>query len=294
MTSSKPKKQSLSLLRGMRDVLPEEERYWIFMSDRVRDFALRFGFRRIETPILEQANLYMRTSGPSSDVVTKEMYEFSDPGNERVALRPEGTPGVARAYIEHGMLNQPQPVKVYYSGPMFRHDRPQAGRYRQHHQFGFEVIGEQSPVVDAMLIMMGFTFYAGLGLNIQVDVNSIGCGQCRPRYVKKLSVYLNEHKKKLSVDDQERLKKNPLRVLDTKDPAIEEVLVQAPQTVDNLCDECKEHFVLVLEYLDEMDVRYNLNARIVRGLDYYTKTTWELLESGKAGSQDALGGGGRY
>ncbi|OGY90893.1 MAG: histidine--tRNA ligase [Candidatus Komeilibacteria bacterium RIFCSPLOWO2_01_FULL_52_15] len=294
MSSTKAKKQSYQLLRGMKDILPEEERYWRFLSERVVDFARRFGYSRIETPVLEQASLYLRSSGPSSDVVTKEMYVFTDPGNERVALRPEGTPGVVRAYIEHGLLNQPQPVKFFYMGPMFRHDRPQAGRFRQHTQFGFEVIGDQSPILDAQLIMMGYRFYKDINLAIQIDVNSIGCSVCRPRYVKKLTQFLTDNKKSLGLDDQERLKKNPLRVLDSKDPNLEPVLQQAPQSVDFLCDECKDHFVLVLEYLDELDVTYNLNPRIVRGLDYYSKTTWEIIETARTGGQDSLGGGGRY
>ena len=292
--STKSKKQSFQLLRGMKDVLPDEERYWQFIFSRVCDFARRYGYRRLETPIVEHANLYLRSSGTSSDIVTKEMYVFTDPGNERVALRPEGTPGIARAYIEHGMLNLAQPVKVFYFGPMFRHDRPQAGRYRQHTQFGFEAIGDQSPILDAQLITLGCSLYASINLNVQVDINSIGCSACRPKYIKKLTAYLNEQKKNLGLDDQERLKRNPLRVLDTKDASADEILAKAPQTVDSLCDECKDHFVQVLEYLDEMDVNYNLNPRIVRGLDYYTKTTWEIIESGRAGSQDALGGGGRY
>lgn len=294
MSQPKSKKQTFQLLRGMKDILPDEERYWVFMRDRVRDFARRYGFRSMETPVLEQSNLYLRSTGLSSDIVTKEMYVFSDPGGEKVALRPEFTPGFARAYVEHGMLNQSQPVKLYTFGPVFRHDRPQAGRFRQHTQFNFEVIGDQSPILDAQLITMGYQFYAQLNLPVQVDINSIGCSVCRPRYLKKLTTFLTENKKVLGPDDQERLKKNPLRVLDTKDAALEEFLLQAPQTVDHLCDECKDHFVLVLEYLDEMDVKYNLNGRIVRGLDYYTKTTWEIIESGKTGSQDSLGGGGRY
>lgn len=294
MSVAKSKKQSAQLLRGMKDVLPEEDRYWAFMYERAADMARRHGFRKIETPVLESASLYLRSTGLSSDIVTKEMYAFTDPGNEKIALRPEFTPGIARAYIEHGMFNQPQPVKVFAFGPVFRHDRPQAGRFRQHTQIDFECIGEQSPILDAQLIAMGFQFYASLGLTVQVDINSIGCSACRPKYIKKLTGFLTENKKSLGPDDQERLKKNPLRVLDTKDAAVAELLLQAPQSIDHLCDECKDHFVLVLEYLDELEVVYNLNPRIVRGLDYYTKTTWEILESGKTGSQDALGGGGRY
>lgn len=291
---SKQKKQSFQLLRGMKDILPDEERYWSFIYDRVADIARRNGFRRIETPILEPAGLFLRSTGTSSDIVTKEMYVFEDPGGDKVALKPEGTPGAARAYIEHGMFNLPQPVKLFYISPMFRHDRPQAGRFRQHTQFGFEVIGDAAPVLDAQLIMMGYVFYTELHLPVQVEINSIGCKACRPRYVKKLTSFLQDHKKQLGPDDQLRFKKNPLRVLDTKDANLATLLAGAPQTVDFLCDECKDHFVQVLELLDDMDVNYNLNSRIVRGLDYYTKTTWEIVEVDKTGSQDSLGGGGRY
>lgn len=278
----------------MKDVLPDEERYWHFIYDKVMDLARRYGFRRLEPPVLESANLFLRSSGPSSDIVTKEMYVFTDASNERIALRPEFTPGIARAFIEHGMINVPQPVKLFSFGPIFRHDRPQAGRFRQHTQFNFEILGDQNPILDAQLVMMGYSFFASLALPVQIDINSIGCSVCRPRYIKKLTTYLLDNKKLLGPDDQDRLRKNPLRVLDTKDSSLDEFLQNAPQTVDYLCDECKDHFVLVLEYLDEMDVNYNLNGRTVRGLDYYTKTAWEILDSSKASGQDALGGGGRY
>lgn len=278
----------------MKDLLPEEERYWQHIQTLVARMAARYGFKRLDPPVLEQASLYLRSSGAGSDIVSKEMYVFEDPGGERVALRPEFTPGIARAYIEHGLLNQPQPVKLFTMGSVFRHDRPQAGRFRQHTQIDFEIIGDPHPILDAELLMMGYGLFSELLIPTTVEINSIGCRTCRPRYVKKLTTYLTDHKKILGPDDQARLKKNPLRVLDSKDPALETLLLEAPQTVDNLCDECKEHFMQVLEYLDEMDVQYNLNARIVRGLDYYTRTTWEFFESGKTGAQDAMGGGGRY
>lgn len=292
---SKSKKHSHQLLRGMKDILPDEERYWVFIAQKVADMAMRYGFHRLDPPILEESSLYLRSTGTSSDIVTKEMYVFEDPGGEKISLRPEFTPGMARAYIEHGMLNQPQPVKLFTMGPVFRHDRPQAGRFRQHTQFDFEIIGDPHAILDVELLMMSYNFFTSLSLPVTIDINSIGCRVCRPRYVKKLTTYLTEHRKSLGPDDQLRLKKNPLRVLDSKDAALDPILAEAPQTVDNLCDECKEHFMQVLEQLDEIDVPYNLNARIVRGLDYYTRTTWEIVETGKGGSQqDALGGGGRY
>jgi len=281
-------------LRGMKDILPSEQRYWDFIFNRVQQFARDYGFQRIETPILEAASLFTRSVGTETDIISKEMYAFVDQGGEKVALRPEGTAGVTRSYIEHGMLNQPQPVKLFYYGPMFRHDRPQAGRQRQFWQYGFEIIGEQNAVMDAQLITMSYKFYAELGLAIQIEINSVGCQQCRPGYLKVLTGYLKNIKKDLCEACQVRLLKNPLRVLDCSEKGCQDLMVGAPQILDHLCNECKDHFVLVLEYLDELEVKYNLNAKIVRGLDYYTKTAWEIFELGRDGQQEALGGGGRY
>lgn len=288
------KKEAYALLRGMKDILPNDQRYWDFIMQRVQLFARNYGFNRIETPILEPASLFTRSVGTDTDIVSKEMYAFVDQGNEKIALRPEGTAGVVRSYIEHGMFNQTQPVKMFYFSPMFRHDRPQAGRQRQFWQFGFETIGDQNPVMDAQLIHVSYKFFAELGLPIQVDINSVGCPNCRPGYIKALATYLKGVKKSLCEDCQVRMTKNPLRVLDCKEKGCQEALVDAPQIIDHLCQECKDHFVQVLEYLDELEVNYNLNSKIVRGLDYYSKTAWELFEVGKDGQQDALGGGGRY
>jgi len=286
--------KNYNLLRGFKDILPAEQRYWDFIQQRVYKLADDYGFSRLETPILESAALFIRSVGSDSDIVSKEMYTFLDQGNDKVALRPEGTAGVVRSYIEHGFLNQPQPVKAFYFGPFFRHDRPQAGRQRQFWQFGFEVLGDSNPVLDAQLIHISYKFYAELNLPVQVEVNSIGCPNCRPAYLKELTTILKKHRKNLCPDCQLRLTKNPLRVLDCKNKDCQAVLTDLPQTVDFLCEDCKKHFVSVLEYLDELEVNYNLNPRIVRGLDYYTKTAWEILETGRDGQQDSLGGGGRY
>jgi histidyl-tRNA synthetase len=216
------KKDSFMNLRGMKDILPSEQRYWDFIFNRVQRLARDYGFQRIETPVLESASLFTRSVGTETDIVSKEMYMFVDQGGDKVALRPEGTAGVARSYIEHGMLNQPQPVKLFYYSPMFRHDRPQAGRQRQFWQFGFEIIGEQNAVTDAQLITMSYKFYADLGLSVQVEINSVGCQQCRPGYLKALSAYLKNVKKDLCEDCQVRMLKNPLRVLDCKEKQCQE------------------------------------------------------------------------
>ena len=248
---STAKKDAYATLRGMKDILPSDQRYWDFITQRVYQLARDYGFQRIETPILEPASLFLRTIGNETDIVSKEMYVFQDPGNDKVSLRPEGTAGVARAYIEHGMLNQPQPVKLFYISPMFRHDRPQAGRQRQFWQFGFETIGDNSPVMDAQLINISYRFYAELNMSVQVEINSVGCTTCRPGYLKELTSYYKGVKKELCENCQLRLVKNPLRLLDCKEKRCQELAAEAPQIIDHLCAECKNHFVAVLEYLDE-------------------------------------------
>lgn len=294
MTKKDKAKKAYASLRGMKDVLPSEQRYWDFVYQRVYKFAEDYGFKRIETPILEAASLFTRSVGTDTDIVSKEMYVFVDPGNDKVALRPENTASIVRAYIEHGMLALPQPVKLFYFGPMFRHDRPQAGRQRQFWQFGFEILGDSNPIVDARLVAMSYKFYVELNMNVQIEINSIGCADCRPKYLRELTNYLKKVRKDLSEEDKKRLTKNPLRILDSKDKQTQDALAEVPHTVDHLCEPCKNHFVMVLEYLDELEVSYNLNPKIVRGLDYYTKTAWEIMETGRDGQQDALGGGGRY
>jgi histidyl-tRNA synthetase len=284
------------LLRGFRDILPEEQARWDMVRDTVRNVADAYSFGRIELPILERAELFARTVGKQTDIVEKEMYAFDDPAGEKVCLRPEATASVARAYINHGMLNLPQPVKLWYLAPMFRHDRPQAGRHRQFHQFGFEVIGVDEPIVDAQLIVIATQIFRDLGIPISVQINSIGTPEARQAYLAELTSYFRPHRSKLSEDDKRRLQKNPLRILDSKDPAVLELLPNAPQIVDWLDENSKNHFMKVIEFLDEMEVPYVLNPHLVRGLDYYTHTVFEIWEAGDEGdrSQNALGGGGRY
>jgi len=284
------------LLRGFRDILPEEQARWDAVRDACRSMAEAYSFGRIDMPFLERSDLFLRTLGKQTDVIEKEMYAFEDPSGDTVALRPEATASVARAYINHGMLNLPQPVKLWYVGPMFRHDRPQAGRYRQFNQVGFETIGVQEPIVDAQLILVASRLLKDLGLDVTVQINSIGTPETRQAYLAELTRYFRPHRAKLSEVDKVRLQKNPLRLLDSKEPATQELLAGAPQIVDWLDEASKNHFMKVLEFLDEVEVPYTLNPYLVRGLDYYTHTVFELWLAGDEGerSQNALGGGGRY
>lgn len=286
---------SYQLVRGMKDVLPADQKYWDFVIGKAESIARSYGFSKIETPILEETGLFVRGIGKQTDIVEKEMFSFVDQGGENLTLRPEFTAGVVRAYIEHGMLNQPQPVKMYSHGPLFRHERPQAGRYRQLHQFNFEAIGDGHPVLDAEAIIVGNVIFKELGLKVNVQINSVGDQNCRPKYKEILTNYYRSKKKNLCEDCQMRLAKNPLRLLDCKNPQCQPFKAEAPQFVDWLCDDCKNHFMRVLEYLDEAEVLYNLNPQIVRGLDYYTRTSFEFFLDGEdLASQAALGGGGRY
>src|SRR3989339_1808563 len=288
--------KTFELLRGFRDILPEEQGRWNLVRDTVRSIAESYSFDRIDLPILERSDLFQKTVGKATDIVEKEMYVFTDPSNRSVALRPEATASAARAYISHGMLDRPQPVKMWYVGPMFRHDRPQAGRFRQFYQVGFESFGAEEPIVDAQLIVIGHQIFKQLGLNVKVEINSIGTPECRQAYLAELSSYFRPHRNKLSEDDKRRLQKNPLRILDSKEEATLELLQEAPQILDWLDDKSKEHFMKVLEFLEEVEIPYVLNPHLVRGLDYYTHSVFEfvLVQDEGDKSQSALGGGGRY
>ncbi|MDD5749256.1 MAG: histidine--tRNA ligase [Patescibacteria group bacterium] len=297
MSSKKSKKNKIQLVKGMKDILPDDQPYWDFIKEKADAISQAYGFKRIDTPILEFSNLFKRTVGEESDIVSKEMYSFVTQGGDKLSLRPENTASVARAYIEHGMVNLPQPVKLFYFGPQFRHDNPQAGRYRQFWQFGCEVFGESDPVIDAQLIGISYNLIKDLGLEAEIHVNSIGDNQCRPQYIKVLKKYYQDNKKELCKDCLKRLGKNPLRLLDCKNKKCQEISQGAPQILDHLCEPCKEHFMAVVEYLDEMNINYVLNPAIVRGLDYYSRTAWEIFisQSDKPeGKLSALGGGGRY
>jgi histidyl-tRNA synthetase len=300
-TSASPTgKKAYSLLRGMHDILPKEEKYWKSLYHAAENLAEHFQFGRLETPLLEENSLFVRSIGRGTDVVDKEMYSFEDRDGNKVALRPENTASVVRAYIMHGMWNSIQPVKMWYWGPMFRHDRPQAGRFRQFHQVGFETIGDGDPVQDAELILIAHNFYKDLGLPVEVHINSIGMPEERQKYKTALVEYYRSKRSYLCDDCKQRLTKNPLRLLDCKQEKCQPVKEEAPQIIAWLEEESKNHFMKVLEYLDELSVPYVLKPSLVRGLDYYTRTVFEIYpvmgesQNGEQGSQSALGGGGRY
>jgi histidyl-tRNA synthetase len=270
-------KNKIQRLSGMHDILPEEQYYYENIFNTCRQIAEFYDFKKIDTPLLEYSDLYIKGAGISSDIVQKQMYSLKTKGGDNLTLRPEFTPGVARAYIEHGMNNLPQPVKLFSYGPVFRYEHPQSGRYRQFHQFNAEVIGDGSPVVDAQLIQFFYNVLRELKVkNIVVEVNSIGDSQCRPYYRKLLTNYLKSRDSALCMDCRRRAKENPLRVLDCKEEKCQRVISQAPQTIDHLCEECHSHFKNVLELLDEAEIPYRLNPHLVRGLDYYTKTVFEI------------------
>lgn len=300
VTKPLPRKRGtpLKLLRGMKDILPEEQQYRLAIMKTLEDIAVAYGYQRIDTPVLEQASLFSRSIGEATDVVEKEMYNFEDKSGEEVALRPEFTASTARAYIEHGMLNRTQPVKLYTTGPLFRHDRPQAGRHRQFNQLNLEVIGEGQPVIDAELIAVGYFLFRDLKLDVNLHINSVGDEQCRPQYVELLREYYKPKKKNLCENCKTRLTKNTLRLLDCKEEACIEISQDAPQIVDHLCMPCRDHFVKVLEHLDETQIPYTLDFKVVRGLDYYTRTAWEFYPvvegEEQMRSQSSLAGGGRY
>ncbi|MBU4331639.1 histidine--tRNA ligase [Patescibacteria group bacterium] len=269
-------KQAPQLLRGMKDILPQEQKYWELIRSKVEKLAPVYGFGKIDTPLLEETRLFERAVGEGTDIVEKEMFSFTDQGGDNISLRPEATASIVRAYTEHGMLNLPQPVKLWYWGPMFRYDRPQAGRLRQFNQFGFEVLGSLDSVVDAQLILIFYKLCQELKLDATVQINSIGCPECRDEYQKILVDFFRTKKNFLCDTCRIRLTKNPLRILDCKEEECKALSAEAPQIIDFLCEECKEHFIKVLEHLDELEIPYNLNSRLVRGLDYYTKTVFEI------------------
>ncbi|TSC75797.1 MAG: histidyl-tRNA synthetase [Parcubacteria group bacterium Gr01-1014_31] len=283
-------------LRGFRDLLPADQLVWRHVRQVADELATGYGFGWIDPPVLEDVALFSRAAGRHSDIVTKEMFSFTDTGGENVALRPEFTPGVVRAYIEHGLLNNPQPIRVAYWGPAFRRERPQHGRYRQFTQFGVEVIGSGAAVVDAQLVAMFYHLCEQLGIApVSIQLNSLGCATCRAEYRTELVNYYKPKRRYLCEDCKKRLSKNPLRLLDCKNANCQQHIAGAPQLLDWVDDACKKHFMAVVEYLDGMEIPYVLNPYLVRGLDYYTRTVFEVWPTADAaGSTAALGGGGRY
>jgi histidyl-tRNA synthetase len=280
--------------RGTHDILPEEWPYWRHIIDQMQQTAALFGFEQIDTPLFEETSLYVRGVGEGTDIVDKEMYSFLDKGGNNITLRAEFTAGVMRSYIENGMRVRPQPVKLFSIGPIFRFERPQAGRYRQHYQFNVEVIGEQDPAVDAEVIALAWHLFSRLGFRgLALQLNSTGCPQCRPAYLQGLVAYYQGYVGVICDDCKRRLECNPLRVLDCKNEQCQPVIAGAPHIVDHLCRECACHFAALREYLDGLGLAYAMNHRLVRGLDYYTKTVFEVYASG-IGAQAAVCGGGRY
>jgi len=280
--------------RGMRDILPGEVERWQALEALIGDLAARFGFREIRTPVVEHTEVFQRTVGESTDLVEKEMYTFQDRGGRSLSLRPEGTAAVMRAYLEHGLQRGPQPGKFYYIAPMFRYDRPQRGRYRQHRQFGAEIIGSAEPQADAEVLILPIRFLQRIGLTeLEVRLNSLGDQACRPRYLTALREYFGAHLDELCDDCRRRLERNPLRILDCKQEGCHRVAQGAPPIFGYLCDACAAHFDGVKRYFDLAGVRYTLDPFIVRGFDYYTRTAVEVY-SGRLGAQNAMFGGGRY
>ena len=300
-------KEIINSPRGTKDILPEEQKYWFFLYDLVRDKMTSFGAKRIETPIFEYAEIYARALGKGTDIVDKEMFEVrrSISGLDAIAneepakimvLRPEYTAGIVRAYIQNGMNTWPQPVELWYWGPNFRYERPQAGRYRIFNQFGIEIIGDDNPLADSAIIFLAYQIVKKLDLekNVIIDINSLGCTICRPKMKKKLVEYFQSFLSELCPNCNRRYIENPLRILDCKEEKCQKIVSAAPQIIDLLCPECKLHFKQVLENLEILQIPYNLNPRLVRGLDYYTRTVFEIYPSTDPSRQRSLIGGGRY
>lgn len=279
---------------GTQDFLPEDQVYWEYLRARISDIASSYGFGRIDVPIFEAVELFTRGLGEETDAVAKEMYDFKDKGDHHIALRPEFTAGVMRAYIENGMQVLPKPVKLYSIGPVFRYERPQAGRFRQLHQFNAEILGVQDPLADLEVMLLAWDIYDGFGFqNLSFQVNSTGCPVCRPGYIAELQAHYATHAHTICDDCKRRIEQNPLRVLDCKQDQCQPVIESAPKMLDHVCDECAEHFTTLRSYLDDLGKLYTINHKLVRGLDYYTKTVFEVWAEG-IGAQSALCGGGRY
>ncbi len=280
--------------RGTTDILPQEQAYWRHIEQKAANICQIYGYERIDVPAFEDAGLFRRSVGEGTDIVEKEMYTFEDRGGNKLTLIPEGTASICRAYVEHGLHNWTQPVKLYYMASVFRYERPQAGRYRQHHQFGCEAIGDDDPALDAEVIDMAWQFFRSLGIQrLSINLNSIGCKACRPGYLTVLKDYYTNHASELCPDCKTRLIRNPLRLLDCKKPSCQQIADSAPGSIDYLCPQCREHFNQVKRYLDLLKLPFQINHRLVRGLDYYTRTVFEIQPEAE-GAQSTLGGGGRY
>jgi histidyl-tRNA synthetase len=280
--------------RGTKDILPDEMEFWHYIESTSRSLFDLYNYSEIRTPIFEDSALFERSIGGTTDIVEKEMYTFTDKGNRRLTLRPEGTASIVRAYIQHGLHKTQQQSKLYYCGPMFRYERPQAGRYRQFNQIGIEYLGNEHPFSDAEVISIGVHLFDDLGLaGLQVKINTVGCKVCRPVIEERLQQFLSTSKDKMCNDCQRRLDTNALRVLDCKNQKCKAFLTGLPDISKSTCQECKDHFNAVLEYLDALGINFKIDNQLVRGLDYYCRTTFEIV-SKQLGAQNAICGGGRY
>ncbi len=281
--------------KGTKDILPPESEKWVRLENKIRGICQRFGYSEIRTPEFEQTGLFVRGVGDTTDIVQKEMYTFTHRDKESFTLKPEGTSPVVRAYIENGMSSNAQPVKLFYITRCYRCENPQKGRQRQFHQFGVEAIGSETAVQDAEVISIAASLFKELNIdNISLEINSVGCPECRKRYYEMLTEHLKKYEDQLCGDCRERMKKNPMRVLDCKKDAGTDAIKLAPRMLDNLCDKCKSHYESLKEYLDAAGIEYIENSAIVRGLDYYTNTAFEFVAKDGLGAQATVCGGGRY
>lgn len=280
--------------RGTKDILPDTVAQWTHVEKVIRELCARYGYHEIRTPIFEHTELFLRGIGETTDVVEKEMYTFTDRGERSLTLRPENTASVVRSYLQNKLYAADALVKLFYIGSMFRYDRPQAGRYREFHQFGVEALGEENPAVDAEIIVLAVEFLRALGLQeLKLHLNSVGCPKCRPVYRERLQEFFRLHLKELCTDCRSRFERNPLRLLDCKNEHCHALAEGAPRITDCLCDECRTHFAEVQSYLTAAGIPFELDANLVRGLDYYTKTAFEVKYT-PLGAQSAVAGGGRY
>lgn len=281
--------------KGTKDVTPSEAFKWHFVEDTIKERADIYGYREMRTPTFEYTELFQRGVGDTTDVVQKEMYTFTDKGGRSLTLKPEGTAGAVRSFVEHGLYNSALPLKAYYFTPVFRYERPQAGRYREHHQFGAEVFGATEPTMDAELIAFALDIISSFGINeLSLCINSIGCPKCRAAYNAALKEYMNSRREELCSTCRDRLEKNPLRILDCKVPSCGEIAANAPVILDYLCDDCREHFEKLKQLLDAAGIAYTVDPHIVRGLDYYVRTVFEIIYTQPGGDKITVCGGGRY
>ncbi|MCT4612295.1 MAG: histidine--tRNA ligase [Clostridia bacterium] len=283
-----------SIPKGTADIYGEDVLIWQYLESKMREVAKQYGYGEIRTPMFENTELFLRGVGDTTDIVQKEMYTFEDKGGRSLTLKPEGTAGAVRSFVENGMHMDAQPIKLYYITPAFRYEKPQAGRYRQLHQFGIEAFGAEDATMDAEVISVAYTLLERLGVkNITLKINSIGCKDCRPIFNKALSDYFKSNEDKLCLDCRSRLDKNPLRILDCKEESCKEVIKDAPRTLDYLDDECEKHFEDLKKYVEAIGIKYEIDTNLVRGLDYYTRTVFEFISS-DLGAQSTVCGGGRY